>query len=120
VGAVATAFAAIGISNVASGLGGLVTSSSQAAASFETLAVQMEVLLGSADKAKKLVSEMKAFGATTPLEQKDIQQATKTLLQFGIKGEDVMGILKMLGDTSMGNADKLQTLSRAFGKKSYP
>jgi tape measure domain-containing protein len=118
VGAVATAFAAIGISNVASGLGGLVTSSSQAAASFETLAVQMEVLLGSADKAKKLVSEMKAFGATTPLEQKDIQQATKTLLQFGIKGEDVMGILKMLGDTSMGNADKLQTLSRAFGQMS--
>ena len=118
VGAVATAFAAIGISNVASGLGGLVTSSSQAAASFETLAVQMEVLLGSADKAKELVAQMKEFGATTPLEQKDIQQATKTLLQFGIKGEDVMGILKMLGDTSMGNADKLQTLSRAFGQMS--
>ena len=43
---------------------------------------------------------------------------TQTLLQFGIAADDTTGVLQRLGDISLGNADKLQTLVRAYGKMS--
>lgn len=40
------------------------------------------------------------------------------MLQFGIAADDTTGVLQRLGDISLGNAEKLQTLTRAYGKMS--
>ncbi len=74
------------------------------------------VLLGSQSKATKLIGEIRKYAAETPFETGDLEAASNTLLGFGIKGEKVMGTLKMLGDVSMGNADKFQRLSLAFAQ----
>jgi len=114
-------FVAMGAAIAAAGAYGIasfVKSSSEAAASAESLSSSFEVLTGSAEKAKGILAEIKKFGATTPLEQKDIQQSAQTLLAFGVRLEDVMPTLRMLGDVSAGNAEKLQSLALVFGQVS--
>lgn len=116
--AIAATAAAAGASIIALGYGisRMVKSASQEAAKFETLSAQMEVLTGSAANAKKLLDELTTFGATTPLEQGDLQQASKTLLGFGITLNNIMPTLRMLGDVSMGNGQTLQQLALVFGQ----
>ena len=58
------------------------------------------------------------MAAATPFALSDLTDGTQTLLQFGIAADDTTDVLKQLGDISLGNADKLQTLVRAYGKMS--
>jgi tape measure domain-containing protein len=88
----------------------------KAAAAYESLAVSFEVLTGSASKARNVLKEIEKFGATTSLEQGDLQEATKTLMAMGIAVDDTMPILKMLGDVSLGNGEKLKSLALVFGQ----
>jgi tape measure domain-containing protein len=86
------------------------------AAAAETAATGFRVFLGSAEKARDLLAEMQAFALTSPLNMPDLQQGALTLLQYGANGEQVMTILRQLGDVGMGSADKLQLLSLAMGQ----
>lgn len=92
------------------------TDSVKAAAAYESLAISFEVLTGSAAKARNVLKDIEKFGATTPLEQGDLQEATKTLMAMGVSVEDTMPILKMLGDVSMGNGERLKSLALVFGQ----
>jgi tape measure domain-containing protein len=86
------------------------------AAEAETAQVAFEVMLGSASRATSMISELKAFSASTPFEFTDLQDATKTLLAFGISGESILPTLQMLGDVAGGNSQKLQSLALVFGQ----
>lgn len=78
----------------------------------------MQTLLGGVDKAEAKIKELSDMAAKTPFELPTLVNATQTLLAFGVKAEDSTGILKSLGDISLGNASKLETLIRAYGKMS--
>lgn len=78
----------------------------------------MQTLLGGVDKAEAKIKELSDMAAKTPFELPTLADATQTLLAFGVKAEDSTGILKSLGDISLGNASKLGTLTRAYGKMS--
>lgn len=78
----------------------------------------MQTLLGGVDKAEAKIKELSDMAAKTPFELPTLVDATQTLLAFGVKAEDSTGILKSLGDISLGNASKLETLIRAYGKMS--
>lgn len=78
----------------------------------------MQTLLGGVDKAEAKIKELSDMAAKTPFELPTLVNATQTLLAFGVKAEDSTGILKSLGDISLGNASKLETLTRAYGKMS--
>lgn len=78
----------------------------------------MQTLLGGVDKAEVKIKELSDMAAKTPFELPTLADATQTLLAFGVKAEDSTGILKSLGDISLGNASKLETLTRAYGKMS--
>lgn len=73
-------------------------------------------LLGSADKAKNMLSSLSNMAASTPFELNDLNKASQTLLGFGIDSKNVMSDLKMLGDVSMGNKEKLQGLALVFAQ----
>ena len=83
---------ALGALGVGAGVGGML----KLAADAEQTAVSFEVLLGSAEKAKALVEDLTKFGAATPFEVPGLSQAAKTLLNFGVAGDQVMGSLDML------------------------
>lgn len=78
----------------------------------------MQTLLGGVDKAESKIKELSDMAAKTPFELPTLVDATQTLLAFGVKADDSTGILKSLGDISLGNASKLETLTRAYGKMS--
>lgn len=77
-----------------------------------------ETMLGSAEAATEHVSQLKEFAAATPFEMSDLANASKTLLAFGTDVNDVMPTMKMLGDVSLGNKDKFNSLALVFGQVS--
>ena len=87
-------------------------------ASMESYLTNFKVMLGNEELAAAKLSELRKMAASTPFALSDLTDGTQTLLQFGIAADDTTDVLKQLGDISLGNADKLQTLVRAYGKMS--
>jgi len=102
--AVATGFVAFG----AYGL--------KSASDMEGLRTSFDVMLGSAEKGAKLFKELSTMANITPFDTEDLAQASKTLLGFGVSQEKILPFLKMMGDISMGNKEKLQGLTLAFSQ----
>lgn len=85
-------------------------------------AIQMEatkktfqVLTGSREGGNQLANGLNSLQANTVLGPEVFKNA-QTLLGFGLASERVIPTLKMLGDVSMGNAEKLGSLTLAFAQ----
>lgn len=87
-------------------------------AQMEKTTVAFEVLVGSEKKAAKLLKQINDFAAATPFSTMDLEKSAQMMLNFGINSKDVMTNLKELGDISMGDANKLQSLSLVYGQMS--
>lgn len=88
----------------------------KAAADMEMQEAAFTTMLGSAEKAKTLLSDLRDLAAKTPFQLTDLADSTKTMLAFGIKTEKVLPYLQQLGDIAMGDAGKLRTLTLAFSQ----
>ena len=84
----------------------------------ESLEISFSTLLGSTDKAKELFGAIRDFEVKTPMTLEPLAKGAQTLLGFGVAAEKVMPILKQIGDISMGNADRFQSLVLAFAQAS--
>ena len=102
----------------ASSLKSVVKSGLDYNAQMESYLTNFKVMLGDEQLAAEKLEEIRKIAASTPFSLSDLTEGTQTLLQFGIAADDTTGVLKRLGDISLGNADKLQTLVRAYGKMS--
>lgn len=102
----------------ASELSNVVKSGLDYNASMQSYLANFKVMLGSEEQAAAKLAEIRKMAASTPFSLDDLTSGTQTLLQFGIAVDDTTGVLQQLGDISLGNADKLQTLVRAYGKMS--
>lgn len=74
------------------------------------------MLSGSSEAANGMVRSLQKLASATPLAMSDLADGAQTLLAFGVSSDDVSGTLQRLGDISLGNADKMQSLARAYGK----
>lgn len=108
------------IASVGAGAGivGLAKTSVQLAADAETAGVAFEVLTGSAEKAQKILGEMRKLDRESPLGMTDFQQAAKTMIGFGVSADDAGKRMEQLSAISMGNADRFQSLALAFSQTS--
>lgn len=115
-----TSFGKIGKSILAAGAAAQVFSGILDGIDFNKAAeqaqVSFEIMTGSAQTATKILKELKDFANTTPLEFTDIRDATQRLLAMGIAADEVIPLIKDLGDVSGGNAEKLNRLSMVFGQ----
>ena len=102
----------------ASSLQSVVKSGLDYNAQMESYLTNFKVMLGDERLAAEKLEEIRRMAASTPFSLSDLTEGTQTLLQFGIAADDTTGVLQRLGDISLGNADKLQTLVRAYGKMS--
>ena len=85
-------------------------------AEIEQLQTSFEVMTGSAEKARDVISELQKIGAETPFEVKDLAKATNLLMSFGFGAEDAIDSMLMLGDIAQGSSEKLDTISKAYGR----
>lgn len=104
------------ISKVVDGFKGLVGGAVDYQKSMEYYTTSFTVMTGSADKASETVKKLADIGATTPFDMPQLADATSLLMNFGFSADDAVDSMMMLGDISQGNADKLNTIARAYGK----
>ena len=88
----------------------------QGAAQMEMYRANFETMLGSAEAGAQMLERVRDMAAATPFGTTDLVGATETLLQFGMAGEEVIPTLRMLGDISLGDANKLSRLSLVMGQ----
>lgn len=84
----------------------------------QSLEVSFKTLLGDEEKTVKLMADIRKFAANTPMQMNDLAAGAQTLLAFNIEAERVMPILQALGDISMGDSQKFQSLTLAFSQMS--
>lgn len=85
-------------------------------AEMEGYQTNFKVMLGSEEAAVTKVEDLKKMAAATPFEMSDLASATQTLLQFGVASDDTQGIMQKLGDISLGNKEKFNSLSLVYGQ----
>jgi tape measure domain-containing protein len=87
------------------------------AAKIEDVTAYFTPVLGSAEKARKLVSMLNIEAQKTPFEFQDISNVASTLLPL-MNGnlEKTVATFRMLGDTAGGNVDKLQRVTLGYSK----
>lgn len=91
------------------------TSVVKSAASFEQTRIGLENMLGSADKARKLLGDVSDFAAETPFEFPELAQATKQLVAFGFTGKQAFSTMKQLGDVSSAIGAPINDLAYLMG-----
>ena len=83
----------------------------------EKLQISLKTLAGE-EAGTKLYEDMRDFVVKTPLLMSTVAQGAQTLLSFNIEASKIMPILKQIGDISMGDAQKFQSLTVAFAQMS--
>lgn len=106
------------ISKIVDGFKSLVGGAVDYQKSMEYYTTSFTVMTGSADKASETVKKLADIGAKTPFDMPQLADATSLLMNFGFNADDAVDSMMMLGDISQGSADKLDSISRAYGKMS--
>ena len=99
-----------------SGGAALITSIFGSRAELESQTRSLQVLTGSAEKTKQIVGEIKAFGAATPFQVRDLINVTKKLKAFGIETDSLVDTTKRLGDIAGATGADLDGIATAFGQ----
>lgn len=98
----ASNIAVAGIAGIAASLGALGVKAVQAAGSFQQTQAAMTNMLGSAERAQSLLSDLQNFAAKTLFEFNDVAAATQKFLAFGFTAEQVIPTLTAVGDAAAG------------------
>ena len=100
------------LGGIAAGFTAIAVPAIKMSGEFERLGVTFEVLAGSAEKAKKLIEDIKTFAIRTPLQVKDIQEAATMMLGFGYAIDDIIPKLNMFGEASAALRVPLEQIIR--------
>ncbi len=103
----AMAAAAVGVALVAAGI-----ASVKAAADFEQTTVAFTTMLGSAEEADKFLRELADFARRTPFTLQGVEQAARKLMAVGFAADDVLPVLRDVGNVAAGLGLGEEGLSR--------
>lgn len=82
---------------------------------FQQLEIAFKTMLGSGEKASKLMNQLVRTAATTPFDLQSVAQGAKQLLAYGTAAEDVNDTLIKLGDIAAGLSIPLGDLVYLYG-----
>lgn len=74
--------------------------------------------LAGADKGTALFEDIKKFAVATPMMMNDLARGAQIMLAFNIEAQNVMPILRAIGDISMGDAQRFNSLALSFSQMS--
>lgn len=97
---------------LSAGLGGGL----KVAADAEQARVAFEVLMGSAERARKMLGDLARFAAETPFKLPEVVNTGRQLLDLGYANEKVMPTLKAIGDVAAGASVPLEQLGLVFAQ----
>jgi len=107
-------FIAGGVAAVAFGVAmtAIGVSSLKAAADFEQTEIAFTTMLGSAETAQKMLKELADFAKKTPFTLRGVERSARQLMAVGFQAEDVLPVLKDVGDIAAGLGMKEEGLQR--------
>lgn len=82
----------------------------------EQYQTSFEVMLGDAQKAKALITDIQNFAAKTPLSKSDSVSIGSLLMNYGVEADEVIDKMTKLGDLAGGNAEKMNRIALAYGQ----
>lgn len=82
---------------------------------FQQLEMAFKTMLGSADKADALMSQLIKTAATTPFGMNEVANGAKQLLAYGVQADEVNDTLIRLGDIAAGLSIPLNDLAYLYG-----
>lgn len=82
----------------------------------QNLSTSFEVLIGNSAQAESLFKGIADYAVNTPMLLGDLAKGAQTLLSFNMEAERVLPTLKQLGDISMGNTERFNSLTLAFAQ----
>lgn len=86
---------------------------------FESMETSLKVLLGgSEERLNNIMGQIKEYALASPLNTKDMVGAVQMMTSFGIEAEKSIDYLKAIGDISMGDTGKFNSLALAFSQMS--
>lgn len=88
-------------------------------AEFESMETSLKVLLGgNEERLNNIMGKIKEYALASPLNTKDMVGAVQMMTSFGIEAEKSIDYLKAIGDVSMGDAGKFNSLALSFSQMS--
>mgnify|MGYP001384219034 FL=1 len=85
-----------------------------AAGSMEQTRIALTTMLGSATKADRFIRDLQKFAQTTPFEFKGLIESSKTLMAFGFEAQEILPIMRALGDAISSIGGDSNTLDRVI------
>ena len=82
----------------------------------EQLTTSFKSMLGGADAARAMVKKLTDFAASTPFQLEGIGQSAKQLLAFGVLQDNIVPVLRNLGDIAAGANIPLNEMAAIYGK----
>lgn len=82
----------------------------------EKTATAFGVLAGSEDRADKVLNQLNEYADKAGWGRTEIVSAAQAMMGYGASAESAHHVLMMLGDVAMGDKNKLQSLSLAYGQ----
>lgn len=86
------------------------------AAEMEQVSVAMEVMTGSAEKGNRAIEALMEFSNSTPLKPEEVVSAGRALIAFGTEADDVVGVLRKVGNVAAGIGAPLGEIAEIYGK----
>lgn len=120
-GAIGGGFVLGGMVALEAGIGGVTEAFQHAkeavnlAAELEQTTLAFEVMLKSSEKATKMLTEIRKFGAETPFNNAELTDSARKLIAYGLAADQVVPTLRMLGDVSAATQTPISDLSYLYG-----
>lgn len=99
-------------------LGGLLSQITKVRSNFQEMQTSINVLLGSDARGERLMGQLTDFAKVSPLDFQGVVGAAKQMLGFNIEAQKVPGFLKAIGDISMADKGRFNSLVLAFSQMS--
>lgn len=97
-------------------IGASVTAITKVGSEAEMTAVSFGKLVGNEKQAADTLKEIKQYANSTPYKTMELVESAKQMLSFGVSTEKTVDTLKRLGDISMGDTNRLQSLSLVYSQ----
>ena len=109
----------LNIGNAISMVKGMITNSYQLAAAMEQSEMAFTTMLGSAEAATEMLTNLRDFADKTPFEFAGLQEAAKRMMAYGFAAEEIIPTLTAVGDAAAalgGGQPMIERLTTALGQ----
>lgn len=107
---------ALGAVSIGAAVASLGRAAVNAAKDYEVLKVAFTTFIGNATLAEQKIRDLRQFAAETPFTVDEVFKASRTLLGYGVAANELVPVIRRLGDVAGGTGAPLERIALVFGQ----